>query len=1139
MGGFHIRAQSATIKRRTARQAKASHGVQDSPSQTPGPRRSRAHRIGLWSLATSAGLGLAAALAIVLAVGQMMTAPQWLRDRIETRLETRLSGLQVEFGDIGLVINAGWRPRARLRDVTLSDAAGRPLLRLSEAEASLAMRPLLRGQIQPKQIVLSGAFAILRRDTGGGITLALGDTANPLRQAQGLVSLIEGLDEAFALPLLSALTEVELRELNLRYEDAVSGRAWTLDSGSLRLTRDGDDLRMSGDFGLLSGRAYASVIEVNYASTIGEVAAEFGITLRDVPTRDFASQAVALAWLDVLRAPMSGALRGSVTEDGALGPLNVALTIGPGVLQPSDGTTPVPFRTARTYLTFEPGDQTITFDELSVQSDWVGFVAEGETYLGGIDGGRLDDLIGQMRVTEISLNPLGLYDTPVSLTGAQADFRLKLDPFDFRLGQLWIDDRGSRILLDGRLTGAADGWNVALNGEIDALTPERLIELWPEGAVPNTRDWIAQNLSGGTLSDMNIALRRAPGQAPQAYLDFDYAGSQINFMRTMPPITGAAGQASLIGNRFVTTAIRGEVLPEDGGPVDVSGTSFIIPDVTARGATPAIVRLMGRGSVTSVLSLLNRPPLAILDPAGLPVTLADGRIVFDGTLALPLQERVDIADVDFHVDGLASDVRSDVLVPGHVLDAPQVRVSATDTGVSLSADGRLSGVPVQAVWTQALGTPGAGSRAEGRIALTADALAALRIGLPPGMVGGAGTARFDLAIGGGQAPRLRVDSDLTGVRLALPELGWAKAADAGGALSVTATLGPDPQVETLSLSAPGLSAEGTIRLSPDGGLGEAAFTTFRVGDWLDAQGSLIGRGPGNAPAIRVTGGMLDLRRAVFAAPSGGNAPRGGDALVARLDRLQVTDTIALTGFEGRFALSGGLDGSFAARVNGDAPITGRVVPQAGRSAVRILSDDAGGVARSAAILRQAAGGDFAMTLVPVGAAGTFDGTVTVRDTYVRDAPAMAALLNAISVVGLLTELSGQGILFSEVEARFRLTPDSLRVIEARATGPSLGLTMDGLYDVTSRQLAMQGVISPVYLLNQIGGVLAPRRGEGLFGFNYTLSGPADAPSVLVNPLSGLAPGFFREIFRAPDPGAAATSGTAPESRSRDTPGDDR
>ena len=1103
--------------------------MQDEAKPPPGPaRRKRAARVGLWSLVVSAALGFVAAVAILVLVGQTMTAPQWLRDGIEARIEERLGGRDIRFGNINLVINAGWRPRVRLQDVALSDAEGREILRLADVEASLAMRPLLRGQVQPKEIALSGAFAVLRRDADDRITLALGDADRPVRQAQGLPDLIDGIDGAFAQPILAALTEVVLRDLNLRYEDARSGRAWTLDSGEVRLTRTGDDLRVSGNFALLSGRAYASEIEINYSSVIGEVAADFGITLRDVPTRDFASQTVALAWLDVLRAPMSGALRGSITPEGVLGPLNVALTIGPGALQPNDGTPPVPFRTARTYLTFQPSEQVITFDELSVESDWVSFVADGQTFLGGLDRGRLDDLIGQMRVTAISANPRGLYDAPVQLTGAQVDFRLTLDPFDFRLGQLWIDDKGSRFLLDGRLTGAADGWNVALDGEVDALTEDRLIELWPEGAVPNTRAWVAENLSGGVFSDVNFALRAAPGGKPEVYLDFDYAGTDIRFMKTMPPITDAAGQASLVSNRFVTTATRGTVQPDDGGPIDVSGTSFIIPDVTARGGTPAIARLQGRGNVTALLSLLNRPPLSILDPTGLPVTLADGRIAFGGTIALPLQPQVQLTDVDFHVDALASDVRSDALVPGHVLDAPQMNVAATDAQVRVSGDARLSGVPLTMAWTQPLGQPGAGSRAEGRIALDARVLTTFGITLPDGMVGGAGTARFDLALGGGSVPRLAVASDLQGVALSLPEVGWSKPASARGELDVAVRLGPDPTVEALRLTAPGIGVEGAVTLAPGGGMGEAAFTSFRVGDWLDVRGSLVGRGAGQAPALRVTSGTLDLRRADFSAGQGDSAPRSGDALVARLDRLQVTDTIALTGFEGRFALAGGLDGAFTAQVNGTAPIAGRVVPQEGRSAMRIVSDDAGGVARAAGILRQAVGGDFAMTLRPVGEAGTFDGVVEARNTYVRDAPAIAALLNAISVVGLLNELSGQGILFSEVEARFRLTPDQVRLTEARATGPSLGLTMDGLYDVGTKAFAMQGVISPVYLLNQIGGVLAPRRGEGLFGFNYVLRGTADAPRVQVNPLSGLAPGFFREIFRAPDPGTASSSGGVPQ-----------
>jgi hypothetical protein len=64
------------------------------------------------------------------------------------------------------------------------------------------------------------------------------------------------------------------------------------------------------------------------------------------------------------------------------------------------------------------------------------------------------------------------------------------------------------------------------------------------------------------------------------------------------------------------------------------------------------------------------------------------------------------------------------------------------------------------------------------------------------------------------------------------------------------------------------------------------------------------------------------------------------------------------------------------------------------------------------------------------------------------------------------------------------------------------------------------VISPVYLLNGIGSLFT-RRGEGVFGFTYTVTGTTGRPQVSVNPLSILTPGMFREIFRQPLPQAGA------------------
>ncbi|MFZ1339426.1 MAG: hypothetical protein WAS26_10295, partial [Paracoccaceae bacterium] len=93
----------------------------------------------------------------------------------------------------------------------------------------------------------------------------------------------------------------------------------------------------------------------------------------------------------------------------------------------------------------------------------------------------------------------------------------------------------------------------------------------------------------------------------------------------------------------------------------------------------------------------------------------------------------------------------------------------------------------------------------------------------------------------------------------------------------------------------------------------------------------------------------------------------------------------------------------------------------------------------------------------------------------------------------------------------------------RAVGVSLGISFEGAYSSASGRLDMQGVISPIYILNGIGQIFA-RKGEGLFGFNYRLTGPAENPSVSVNPLSILTPGMFREIFRRPAPVVKKGSG---------------
>ncbi len=1083
----------------------------------PPRRRSRRRAAGLWAMRGAVVLVLLAVFTGFMVIGQRLHAPDWLRDRVEHRLEQNLGGLQIRFGDVSFIIHEGWRPRLRLTGVSISDAAGQQIAQVSDMRASLAMRPLLRGHIRPKRIILSGAQIALTRGLDGALTLTVGAGSAPVQEAPDLAQLIEASDEVFLSPTLSALTSVELDAITLDYQDLRLGRSWVLDGGHIQATRSASEVRLATGFSVLAGRDFASAIEANYTSVLGTPEARFGISVTDFPAEDIAGQSPALAWLQVLRTPISGALRGSIDGDGAVGSVFATLNLGAGAVQPNPETRPVPFESARTYFTYDPRQQVLDFNEVSVVSAWGSVQAEGKAFLQGVENGVLDSLAAQLRLTGINVNPANLFPEPLNLTRADLDFQMKFAPFSLRLGEMTLEDADHRVRASGNLVGLAEGWSVDLDAHLDQMTSDQVLDYWPELLAPKPRKWVTENLYEGELSDMDFALRLRPGSKPDVYLDFGFDKAKIRFAKTLPPIEAAQGQAILINRRFTATAESGVVMADAGGAVDASGTSFIIPDTEIKKAAPAIARITANGSVTAALSLLDRPPLSVLTKAGLPVDLADGTVSLAGTLSLPMVKGLKYEDTQFHFTGDLGNVKSERLVPGFPVSADLLSLSGDQTGVEIQGQGLFGTVPVEALWRQPVdGKSAQRSELTGQIELSPRLMDEINAGLPPGLLTGQGTADIELGIGAGEPPKLSASSDLAGVILAIPELGWRKGSGGTGTLTAEATLGDQLSVDSLRVDAAGLRATASISFRDGGDLDRVRFSSFDLGNWLAVPAEIVGRGAA-APDIRVLGGVMNLGRATFGEGSGGGG--GGAAapkLDVTLDRLQVTDSVALTGFKGGFTTSGGVSGAFSAQVNGGAPVRGQVTPRGARSAVRLTSDDAGAVLRSAGLLTQARGGDLDLQLEPVSAPGSYDVILKIVNTRIQDAPAMAALLNAISLVGLLDEMAGQGIFFSSIDSRMRITPTEVKVLSGSAVGPSMGLSFDGTIDTVAGILDLRGAISPVYLVNAIGSVFT-RKGEGIIGFNYTLKGPLADPRVSVNPLSGLAPLFLRNLMRAPAP----------------------
>ena len=1092
------------------------------------PRLRHRHRprLGLRLVLALLAIALALGLCGMALTGRSLGLPVWAVAEAESRLNRALRdnshlppGAAVALGGIEVALDRDFAPRFRLLDLRLIEPEGRSILALPELAVALEPGALLRGQLRPASVRLLGAQLEAVRDEEGRIGLSIGGISGA-QQPQSLAEVLDALDRMFSTPALEGLRLIEAEALTLTLKDARAGREWQLGDGRLILENRPGGLAAELGVTLLDGETPASArmtIETEKATSAARLLAN----LDRMAAADLAAQAPPLAVLGLLEAPISGRMIGELDAEGRLKGFEGALSLGAGVVRPAPEAAPVAFDRAGVALRYDPARQRITLGSLRVESASLRLRAQGSAELQDGRGGLAPPgqmpaaVVGQLSFSEVMVDPEGLFEEPVRFdTGALA-MRVTLAPFRAEIGQLSLGEGEGQLRLTGDMAAGQGGWRGGIDVGLERIDAARLLKLWPVSVVPKTRNWLAANVGQAEFRDFDASLRLEPGQEPRFALDYGFGGAEVRFIRTLPPVQDGTGRAVIFGNAYTVALESGHVTAPDGGRIDAAGSVMLVPDITRQPAR-AEVTLVTRSPLTAALSLLDQEPFRFLTRAGRPVDLGEGRAEITSRLSFPLKERIGVGDVSYAVTGRVRDFRSAVLVPGKVLALPEMAVEVTPAGMELAGKGKLDGLPFDATFRQPFGTEAGGrATASAKVRLTDARLREFGIALPEGWLSGEAEASVEMDIPKGAPLSLDLTSSLVGAGLKVPPLGWSKPAGAAASLTLSARLGERPEVTALRLDAPGLLAEGRLTTAAGGGLERASFPRLEAGDWLAASVDLVGRGKARAPAVEVGGGTLNLP--LMPKSAGGGGGDGAEMKVA-LDRLVVSSGVALTDFRGAFkAMNGGLDGRFSAGVNGRGGVEGAVVPDRGRTAVRITSGNAGTVMAAAGVFRNGRGGTLELVLSPRGPEGQYVGNASFARLSVQEAPALAALLSAISVVGLLDQMNGQGLMFDEGDVEFVLSPAGVQITRGAAVGASLGISFEGAYSSATGKLDLQGVISPVYILNGIGQIFAPRKGEGLFGFSYRLSGPAASPSVSVNPLSILTPGMFREIFRRPAP----------------------
>ncbi|QUS35533.1 AsmA-like C-terminal region-containing protein [Falsirhodobacter algicola] len=1059
--------------------------------------------------AGAVGLLVAAGPVTLAVTGQSVPLPRAVLDMVQRQIDFTLRragtvGAQVTVEGVSLTLSPRFRPRVEIAGIGLADREGRPVLHLPEAALTFT-RPGWRAPLpRPQAVTLRGAQIDMQRRADGSFDLALGITAGDT-PIESYAQMIEEMRRALTVPLMADLRLVEIEGVAIRIRDQRAGHVWELTDGALTLRRE--DATLHADLSAGLAGTETGRIELTAQTDIDAGTTALSAEVSGIAASDIAAQAAPLAPLAVLDAQVAGQVHTRLDPSGDIAALEAQLDLGTGALRPRPDMRPIPFDAASLALSYDPAAQKVQLTHLNLQGPTLHLAAEGQAYLRDLEAGLPREVLAQLRLRDIALDPYGLFTEPVRFSSGMMDARLRLDPFTVDIGQVALVE-GDRVLRGhGHVRADPDGWWLAFDPSLNAIRRDQLLALWPLALVPRTREWLDRNVLEGNLRNVRAAIRIAPGQEPRVSLGYSFAEGDVQVLRTLPPIEGGEGYASIHADRYAMTLRRGHVTPPEGGAVTADGSTLVVPDLRER-PIRAEIDLRTDSSVTAALSLLDQPPFRFLSRAGKSADLGQGEATMRTHLSLPIIEEIEPEDVGFEVDGVIRDLVSDRLVPGKTLTAPRMVLHADPSALSVGGAGALGAVPFDARYRLPLN--GGDATVSGTATLSPAAAKEFRIDLPDGLLKGEAEGKIDITLPRGAPPEMVLTSDLVGLSGQLASIGWSKPAAEAGELRVQARLGDVPEVEALHLAGGGLDAAGNVVLTADGKLDAVNLSRVRLNGWLDAPVVLTGRGEA-APAVAVTGGTVDLRRLNL--PKGAGGGSGDTPVTTRLDRLQVTDDLALTGLRGDFATAGGFHGQFTGQVNGGTAVTGQVGPSAHGTAVNLQSDDAGGVLKSAGFFEKASGGALDLRLAPRAADGEYDGSVEAGGVRITDLPAAVGAVNALSGVGAADQLANGGLLFDRVTAAFRLTPGAIEVTRGAATGTSLGVTAEGVFRLTDKRFFMQGVVSPVWYLNGAGS----QNGEGLFGITYTLRGTADDPQIGVNPLSLLTPGPLRDALQGAAP----------------------
>jgi hypothetical protein len=1120
-------------------------------------------------------------------------ALNFLAGPIEGAIAEELAGPRVRIEGVALGLNDRGLLEFELKNVKVSDAGGETLVAAPSVAVSLSRQALARGRIAVESLDLISARLVFFYADDGALSLKfspgtepadagaarpqtsaapVAPAAEPVPDSEGLlgrIDLVKVLAEAYARARRQEHASAYLREIGLRSATVIidDGRRKTIWHVP-ELDVDLDHRRSRSS---IAGRAKIDSNEGPWELTfrsnerVRAKVLDLSMSVQGLVPRGLAAAFPHLVALEALDLPVSAEVKLELSPVGDILSGRIAIDAADGNVALPNQATPMRIASAHIELTYDGAARAFQIGPSELAS------AEGSVRFAGTiayaaqspNGPRWDFDIKSTQGW-ISADP----QAPMRLPIDELTSTGYLDPERGRivLDQLVVRAGGAEVTALGELSDIGGTLGARLDGKIGAMSVGLFKTLWPSWLAPQTRTWISKRLVSGDVQGGSFKLVRGAAKPSADWapvddadrLSFALEGANLDFalVEGAPALHAPRGLLQIEGTSLEFTVPEATVASADGREFALKGAFSV--DLSQPQPRQGQLVLKGQGPLSLAIDLIEQQAPHVLQNAGVALAGSDGKIEGSVTIRIPLVPEMQLRDVA--VEGR---VRiSDAKVP-HAVGPNDVQ--GINLGVEISpgafeAKGKflVGNVPATLNWQHVYGAP---PEKQPPLRISAVLYEAERdqLGLDINdIVHGEVGVEVSVAQDAQGEPQVHLRADLVNARLTLDSIGWSKPAGRRAVFEFDVAKGTGTypiELRNVRLDGEDVAIAGWMGVGQDLRVREYRLPQFSldVVSNFEAHGRLR---PDNIWEVTAKGPTYDGRdlfRTFFFIPTEKPGKvRPGLDLHAEFDTVLGFFETSARGVRLSMQKRGIKVMQLDARATlaGGKQLEASVRPQPGHPRTLIArSNDAGQVFKLVGFMPHAVGGDLNLEV-------NLDGKGLAERMGMLKASHFYLLGDAVSYEGpgdggpgaRRRNVVREKIEFDTLRAPFSVGNGQFvigdpRLGDAHIDGPLISATMSGRVDFRTRKVHVVGTFTPLAALNKIfsdvplvGDIMSGPKREGMFAWNYALQGGLENPQVVVNPMSGVAPGFTREFFpilpQEPAPPARKSGGAHPESGAR-------